>query len=240
MKNSILNITLTLFIGLLLSLKVSAEITSVDPDEYADGTDISNTFEGVTLSTTGGSSLGIVISKTDGQASTGLRTFGNETSNGSISDLVWFEGNGFDDLPSTTGSILRIDFDVSTDFVSIDIINQDSFDGGILRAFDSNNIEIGSDTSSISGTPVALSISTSAANIAYVTVAGTSAQDSVHLDNLQFNKIAATNAGDPNYDTSTGIVTFPRVTVDSGAAFLNVELLLNNDGTYKILSAEAE
>lgn len=48
------------------------------------------------------------------------------------------------------------------------------------------------------------------------------------------------SANDPNYDTSTGIVTFPRVTVDNGAAFVNVQLLLNPDGTWQILSAEPE
>ena len=237
MKNSILVITLTVIIALVSPLNVHAEIMAVDPDTFDNGTDISNAFEGVSLSSIGGASSGSVFSRTDGQATTGLRTFGNNTTNGVIPDLVWFQGNGLDGLASTTGSILRVDFDSLTDFVSIEIINQDSFDGGVLRAFDSNNIEIDSSTSSISGASAVLSISASSATIAYVTVAGNSAQDSVHLDNLQFNKLTAT---DPNFDTSTGIVTFPRVTVDGETAFLNVELLLRSDGTYAILSAEAE
>lgn len=240
MKNGISAITLILVIGLLSPLKVTAEIITIDPDEFADGTDISNAFKGISLSTTGSDSTGAVFSRTDGHSSTGSQTFGNNATNGAVPDLVWFEGDGFDGLPSPTGSILRVDFDVSTDFVAIDIINQDSFDGGILRAFDSIGTEIDSDTSTVTGPSVELSISTSTANIAYVTIAGNSAQDSVHLDNFQFNKIANTNAGDPNFDTSTGIITFPRVTVNGEDAFLDVELLLNNDGTYQILRATPE
>ena len=47
-------------------------------------------------------------------------------------------------------------------------------------------------------------------------------------------------ASDANLDTSTHIVTFPRVTVDSSSAFVNVQLLLNPDGTYQILSTTPE
>ena len=47
-------------------------------------------------------------------------------------------------------------------------------------------------------------------------------------------------ADDPDFDTSTGIVTFPRVTVDNSTAFVNVRLLLNPNGTWSILTAEPE
>jgi len=35
-------------------------------------------------------------------------------------------------------------------------------------------------------------------------------------------------ASDPNLDTSTHIVTFPRITVDNDSTFVNVQLLLNS------------
>lgn len=47
-------------------------------------------------------------------------------------------------------------------------------------------------------------------------------------------------AKDPNFDLSNRIVFFPRVTVDNGAAFVNVELLLSLDNTWSILAADPE
>ena len=47
-------------------------------------------------------------------------------------------------------------------------------------------------------------------------------------------------ANDPNFDTTTNIVTFPRVTVDNNTAFTNVQLLLNPNGIWSILAAIPE
>ena len=47
-------------------------------------------------------------------------------------------------------------------------------------------------------------------------------------------------AANPNFDLSNRIVSFPRVTVDNGAAFVNVELLLSLDNTWTILAADPE
>ncbi len=47
-------------------------------------------------------------------------------------------------------------------------------------------------------------------------------------------------ANDPNFDTSTGIVTFPKVTVDNSSTFINVQLFLNPNGAWSILAAEPE
>lgn len=44
-------------------------------------------------------------------------------------------------------------------------------------------------------------------------------------------------AVDPDYDISSGIVSFQRVTVNKASAFVNVELLLNPNGTWTILAA---
>lgn len=173
---------------------LTAAIITVDPDAFSDGTDISNAFNGVTLSVIDGGG-GPVFSRTDGAASTGSRTFGNSAASGAIPELIWFEGDGFNPNPPGPGPVLRVDFGVSTDFVAIDIINQDTFDGGVLRAFNAFDVEIATVLSIVTGqfgaapAPQILSVSLGAADIAYVTVAGQSAQDSVHLDNLQFNQI---------------------------------------------------
>ncbi len=47
-------------------------------------------------------------------------------------------------------------------------------------------------------------------------------------------------ATDPNFDTKTGIVFLPRVTVNNKDPYINVELLLSPDNTYKILTATPE
>ena len=47
-------------------------------------------------------------------------------------------------------------------------------------------------------------------------------------------------AGDPNLDTSTNIVTFPRVTVDNNTVFTDVQLLLSPDGTWEVKAAVPE
>lgn len=184
-------ITLTLVINFFSPLTANAEIVTIDPDAFAANTNISNAFIGITLFTTDG---GAIFSITDNHSSTGTQTFGNNPPNSIAPNTLWFEGNNFDDPPSP-GPILRVDFDSLTDFVAIDIINQDSFDSAILRAFDMNNIEIATDSSSVSGVPERLSISFNTTDIAYITIAGNSAQDPVHLDNLQFNSIVDTNPG---------------------------------------------
>ncbi len=180
----------------LAPAQIEAGIVSVEPDVFGDGVDISNAFPNVALSVVGGGG-GPVFSRADGAASTGSRTFGNSAANGAIAERIWFEGPGFSPNPAGPGPVLRVDFSVATDFVAIDIVNQDSFDGGIMRAFNANDVEIFSQTSPVTGqfgiapAPQTLSVSLGAFDIAYVTIAGQSAQDSVHLDNLRFNDVNA-------------------------------------------------
>jgi hypothetical protein len=47
-------------------------------------------------------------------------------------------------------------------------------------------------------------------------------------------------ADDPDYNTTTGIVTFPRVSVNNSTSYINAKLLLDPDGTWSILEAELE
>ncbi len=178
----------------LIPVRADAVIVNVEPDAFANGTDISNAYAGVTLSVIDGGG-GAVFSRTDGSASTGSRTFGNSSTDGVIANLVWFEGNGFN-APVGPGPLLRVDFATATDFVAIDIINQDNFDGGVLRAFDASDMEIAVVMSTVTSqfginpAPIELSVSLATTDIAYVTIAGQSAQDPVHLDNLRFNLLS--------------------------------------------------
>lgn len=48
------------------------------------------------------------------------------------------------------------------------------------------------------------------------------------------------NAADPNYETSTGILSIQRGTVNHKDAYINIKLLLNPDGTYRFLAATPE
>jgi len=42
----------------------------------------------------------------------------------------------------------------------------------------------------------------------------------------------------PNFNSATGIISFPMVTVDNKKTFTGVKLLLDNDGQWKVLSAK--
>lgn len=44
----------------------------------------------------------------------------------------------------------------------------------------------------------------------------------------------------PNYDTSSGIVSFPQVSVNDKDKYINTDLLLNPSGTWKILAYTPE
>jgi len=44
----------------------------------------------------------------------------------------------------------------------------------------------------------------------------------------------------PNYNSTTGVISFPVVTVDNKTTFTEVELLLDNNGQWKVLSAKQE
>jgi len=159
-------------------------LTIVDPDAFAAGTDISGAFAGVTLSASGAGVDGKVFSRTNTTfASTGTRDFGN--SDGGFESPLKFDiwGNG-------PGITFRADFDVLTDFVSIDVIPDNGFDPATLSAFDAGGTLLASfTTSGTSGStvPEIASITRVTADIAFITVFDSS--NNYHLDNLQFNPI---------------------------------------------------
>lgn len=63
--------------------------------------------------------------------------------------------------------------------------------GGVIRPFNSADLQIDVFSASVSSSssPVLLSITRTSADIAYVIIAGQSAQNPVNLDNLRFNLV---------------------------------------------------
>lgn len=170
-----------------------AGVISIDPDAFAAGTDISNAFAGVTLSTLtsgtfpGSPTSSAVFANASGLASTGGNVFGNNGTFGG--GEVWGDVNS-----STVFARLRVDFALAANFVSVDIIPDNGFDPGALLAFNSSNVLVGSAvTTGTSGSGVAetASVSSGAFDIAYVLIGGDPAQTghTVRLDNLQYRPV---------------------------------------------------
>jgi len=179
MKSSILT-----FICLLLAVPCPAKIVTADADGFSDGIDISNVFDGITLSSVGDypDLDGRVYAYGDGLASTGTNVFANNLS---------FQRQWYADL--TEGFALRADFDQPANFVAIDIIGDDSSDYGQLSAYDSSGILLGFVLSPqlTSGQVFTATIDRDwAFDIAYIIAGGAiSTEDTVHLDNLTANVI---------------------------------------------------
>lgn len=171
-------------------------LTIVDPDAFADGTDISNAFPGVTISAIGhdvdvsGSVFSVNPSDgsyaTDFNASTGTQVFGHDAIlSGNALGNVWWR----DDAPSPE-VILRFDFLLPTDFVSIDVIGTDLPDWGLMKVYDTegNSLEW-VDTALLGLNDIeTISFSSSTRNISYILIAGVRSDD-VGLDNLKYNPV---------------------------------------------------
>jgi len=150
-------------------------IVVVDPDAFASGTNISSAFPGVTLSGPG-QSITSVFSYTDFLASTGTQLFGSGD-NG----VYWGDG-------SNAG--MRIVFAALTNYVSIDIIGNDSSDTGQLQAFSTSDTLLGTYTTGelSTGNVENASISRAVPDIAYAIALGTW-RDDVSLDNLRYESV---------------------------------------------------
>lgn len=120
-----------LFLFLLAVRPGYAIVIDVDPDSYAAGTDISNVFPGVVLSTwhgePGAESLtgNPVYAVESGLASTGSNVFG-WNDNGTYNE-AW--GNG-------TFEYMRADFSEGASWVALDFIANDQDTNAQLLAFD--------------------------------------------------------------------------------------------------------
>ncbi|MBN4052683.1 hypothetical protein JYU07_00200 [Roseiflexus sp. AH-315-K22] len=162
----------------------------VDPDAFANGTDISNAFAGVTLSAYGSGTLSPLQSSAVYARGTSFPRAGN------ASDVVFGnDGLGFDNTQwYSPERHFRADFDLPTDFVSIDIWSNDNYGPVRVRIYDIGGILIDTfDTIGTLGTGVVevASFTRGTADIAYMTVSNTpvSAGESFLIDSLEFNLI---------------------------------------------------
>ena len=148
-------------ITLCWNVPTACQAVNVEPDDFPNGTNISNAFPGVTLSdiTGGGGAVNPVLSLTSPVASTGTRVFGRFDQQTS-----W--GNGSWDF-------LRIDITGATSSASLDFIADDSDSNPVLAAYNSAGILLTSSTlpgTFAVGTVVPLTVS--APNIATVLALG--------------------------------------------------------------------
>lgn len=158
----------------------AASAGNVEPDDFANGTDISNSFAGVTLTTVlsesgFGIAGGSVFSYNSPFASTGSRTFGN-------SNFIEFGANA--------PNLKAVFASGTVSSVSIDVIGDIGSDFGFLSAFRADNsliqrVETGQLPSFVSQT---LTVVSGLNEIAYV-VTGGKGHRALFLDNLQFTDV---------------------------------------------------
>jgi len=166
----------------IIQRNMSSERIIVEPDDFSQGSDLSASTSGVQLSAigTGNISSAVFSVSSPGQASTGSQVFGYN--NGSLGGQ-WY----------TPTRVLRIDFTIATDFVSVDVKGFDSFDSGKMEIYDEENTLLSTISSNdlVNNLPDTISTSIrSSADISYVLVYGNNISDTVGIDNLQFNKIS--------------------------------------------------
>lgn len=169
---------LVLIMAASLLLAATAQgmlMEDVEPDDYADGTNISTAFSNVTLT-----ALGIwpdtvpVYSLSSGEASTGERVFGYV---GSYGGKLWVDPQ----------ARLRVDFALPTDYVTIDICPDDDDEQYRLAAYDSGGNLVDEDSATIlNSLDTQASVSSLSYNISYLLVSGINT-DSILLDNLSYN-----------------------------------------------------
>lgn len=153
-----------------------AALISVDADPFADGTILNNLFPEIVLSGVGTDTDGNVYARTNALNSTVPKVFGNSSN----FDPAW--------IPS--GRALRVDFNMLTDLVSLDVIANDDSDVGSLQAFDSSDVLLDLVTTStlMLGEVETLTIARGSSDIAYILATGFGG-DNVHLDNLRYNLV---------------------------------------------------
>jgi len=178
--------------------QAGAVLQSIEPDDFANGTIISNAYPGATLSEFdifGGGVIGDVYSTTDDlvatrlgvplQASTGDRVFG-------IRPILQFPNEAGD-------GDLRIDFDTPTNFVSVDFIGSNTGTApneigiGRMLVYDASDTEIanllaGPGDGLLFNEVETLTISRTTPDIAYIQLRR-AGDNFVAVDNIQFNAV---------------------------------------------------
>jgi len=156
----------------------TATIISCEPDSFANGATLTNACAGVNLSVAQrADSVVAQIPFVPTATSTGTLAFGHTTDS-----FGW----GSSDANAET---LRGDFGSLTNFVSIDIIANDSSDAGFLRAYNASNVllaEVLTGPLGATGTVFSANISRLSSDISYFLASGISG-DNVNLDNLRYD-----------------------------------------------------
>lgn len=175
--------SLFLSFAIFFCASVAMGVTIVDPDAFPAGTDITNAFPGVTLTTRDGVAPGAnsrsVTSDFDALASSGTRAFAHDGG-----DTTW--GNG-------QFEILRADFIGGASLVSLDFFANDA--GGDtnaqLLAFNASDVQL--DIDSVASVPADgfVTLTVSAPGIAYIAAYWDEINRSQNggLDNLRFEPI---------------------------------------------------
>jgi hypothetical protein len=164
---------------MLISLPLFAVLVSIDPDNFASGTDISTASPYVTLSSGGGAAGldGKVYAHTDTLVSTGSEVFANNLSS------QWLN-------KTSGGYALRVDFLTPTDYVAIDFIGDGGLDFGTMNVYNSSGtliIGIISPSMLNSGQAYTAQIQRDTPDIAYILAGGMGTiGDPIHLDHLVF------------------------------------------------------
>jgi hypothetical protein len=169
----------------------------VDPDASPAGTDITNSFPGVTLTTRDGLAPGTnsraVTSAIDALATTGTRVFAHDSGN-----TTWGDG---------TFEFLRADFAGGATSVSLDFFANDS--GGDrnaeLLAFNAANVQVAINTVTFIPANTFATLTVSASSISYVAAYWDRIAhiENGGLDNLRYEPIP-----EPSMLTLLTIVTF--------------------------------
>jgi len=189
MKKLIMICTAVALVFVLTPLATA--VVTVDPDAFPVGTNISNAFPGVTLSSVGPGfdgdndpsifSIDPTLSSIPFNASTGSLVFGTN-------DNTW---------PDVFGGLgnaqLRIDFSQGSTLVYLDAIGNNGSDYAKLEAFDSSNNLIDSYFTAQMTVSSFETMMVSGSNISYVVAGGVSG-DSVGFDSMKFQPIPAPGA----------------------------------------------
>jgi len=178
---------ITLVAILAVSSMAFADMSiKIDPDAYSEGTNISNAFTGVSLSSFGSYVNGQVYAvnpstKNDPfHASTGRLVFGN---NKSGFPHTWYQNK----------ALLRADFSSGATDVQLDSIGNNHSDYGVMYAYDMGGSLV---DSAYTGQLTLNKVETLivSGDISYIVAAGINSVNILGLDNLQYNMVPVPGA----------------------------------------------
>jgi hypothetical protein len=171
-------ILISTLLGLAFSANAHANIITVEPDSFANGANISNATAGVLLQMETGNSVYSYDTGDANYASTGTKVFGYDAGFGV--EPYWDNQN-----------IFRASFSALTDYVAIDVINNNGAgqgtDNAYMQVFGASGLltTIASPAIGFPGYQT-LSFQSSSANISYIRVSSLDGSD-FNLDRLQFS-----------------------------------------------------